>query len=32
MDHVPIPLRAILPSQYPSDAEILTSIERRFGQ
>jgi formylmethanofuran dehydrogenase subunit B len=32
MDHVPIPLRAILPSHYPSDAEILTSIERQFGR
>jgi formylmethanofuran dehydrogenase subunit B len=28
MDEVPIPLRAILPSQYPSDADVLGGIVR----
>jgi formylmethanofuran dehydrogenase subunit B len=27
MDGVPVPLRAIVPSRYPSDAEILAAIE-----
>lgn len=29
MDGVPIPLQAFLPSQYPSDEEVLAGIERR---
>jgi formylmethanofuran dehydrogenase subunit B len=31
MDGVPIPLRAFLPSGYPSDCEVLTMIEDRLG-
>jgi formylmethanofuran dehydrogenase subunit B len=31
MDEVPIPLRAVLPSDYPSDAEVLTRIERQVS-
>jgi formylmethanofuran dehydrogenase subunit B len=30
MDGIPIPLRAVLPSDYPSDAEILAEFERRL--
>jgi formylmethanofuran dehydrogenase subunit B len=30
MDGVPIPLRAVLPARYSSDAEILRQIERRL--
>jgi formylmethanofuran dehydrogenase subunit B len=30
MDGVPIPLRAVLPSDYPSDGEVLTMIEDKF--
>lgn len=30
MDGIPIPLRAVLPSDYPGDAEILGEIERRL--
>ena len=30
MDEVPIPLRAVLPASYPSDAEVLAAIERRL--
>jgi len=29
MDEVPIPLRAVLTSQYPSDAAVLQEITRR---
>jgi formylmethanofuran dehydrogenase subunit B len=31
MDGVPIPLRAFLPSVYPTDADVLQSIEMRVG-
>ena len=31
MDEVPIPLRAVLPSDYPSDAEVLDGILRRLA-
>jgi formylmethanofuran dehydrogenase subunit B len=31
MDEVPIPLRPILPAQYPSDAEVLRRIGQRLG-
>jgi formylmethanofuran dehydrogenase subunit B len=27
MDEVPIPLRAVLPAQYPSDAEVLSAVQ-----
>ncbi len=30
MDGIPIPLRAFLPSDYPSDCEVLTMIEDQF--
>jgi formylmethanofuran dehydrogenase subunit B len=30
MDSVPVPLRAVLPKYFPSDAEILAEIERRL--
>jgi formylmethanofuran dehydrogenase subunit B len=30
MDGVPIPLRAFLPSEYPSDAEVLRKIDGQF--
>ncbi len=30
MDEVPVPLRPILPSEYPSDAEVLDGIRRRL--
>ncbi len=30
MDEVPIPLRSFLPSEHPSDAEILADLERRI--
>jgi formylmethanofuran dehydrogenase subunit B len=30
MDEVPIPLRAVLPTNYPSDAEVLQEILKRF--
>ncbi len=29
MDGVPMPLRALLPSEYPSDDEVLNALERR---
>jgi formylmethanofuran dehydrogenase subunit B len=29
MDEIPVPLRAFLPSEYPSDDEVLTEIEKR---
>jgi formylmethanofuran dehydrogenase subunit B len=32
MDEVPIPLRAFLPSEYPSDAEVLAWIEERVSR
>jgi formylmethanofuran dehydrogenase subunit B len=32
MDGVPLPLRAVLPSSYPSDLEILRAIDRRVSQ
>ncbi len=28
MDEIPIPLRAVLPARYPSDAEVLTRLEQ----
>ncbi len=31
MDSVPIPLRAFLPTAYPTDEEVLTAIDRRLG-
>ena len=31
MDEIPIPLRAILPSQYPSDDEILKRLRKLIG-
>ena len=31
MDDVPIPLRAVLPTEYPSDAEVLDRIRRRIA-
>ncbi len=31
MDEVPIPLRAFLPREYPSDAEVLGALLRRTG-
>ncbi len=31
MDEVPVPLRAFLPSEYPSDADVLRWIEERVG-
>jgi formylmethanofuran dehydrogenase subunit B len=31
MDEVPIPLRELLPSDYPGDAEVLAAIEKRLG-
>lgn len=30
MDDVPIPLRAVLPPHYPSDADVLTAIEQAW--
>ncbi len=30
MDEVPIPLRQVLPSSYPSDAQVLEAIERQL--
>jgi formylmethanofuran dehydrogenase subunit B len=30
MDDIPIPLRAVLPSKYPTDAEVLAAIERQI--
>ena len=30
MDEVPIPLRPILPTHYPSDAEVLDRIRQRL--
>ena len=30
MDEVPIPLRAVLPAQYPSDIDVLEGIHRRL--
>jgi formylmethanofuran dehydrogenase subunit B len=30
MDSIPVPLRAALPSPYPSDAEVLKEIERKL--
>jgi len=32
MDGIPIPLRALLPSDYPSDCEVLTMIEDQFKE
>ncbi len=32
MDEVPIPLRAFLPTDYPSDAEVLNRLEEQFAQ
>lgn len=32
MDEVPLPLRAILPTQYPDDAELLTAISKIVAQ
>ena len=29
MDEIPIPLRGFLPSDYPSDDEVLREIEKR---
>jgi formylmethanofuran dehydrogenase subunit B len=31
MDEVPVPLRAVLPSDYPSDHDVLGRIEERVG-
>jgi formylmethanofuran dehydrogenase subunit B len=31
MDEVPVPLRVILPTDYPSDAEVLTELLKRVG-
>jgi formylmethanofuran dehydrogenase subunit B len=31
MDEVPVPLRVILPTDYPSDAEVLNELLRRVG-
>jgi formylmethanofuran dehydrogenase subunit B len=31
MDEVPIPLRVILPTDYPSDGEVLGELLRRVG-
>ena len=31
MDDVPIPLKAILPTNYASDAEVLTALAKRLG-
>ena len=28
MDEIPIPLRAVLPARYPSDADVLTRLEQ----
>ncbi len=30
MDEIPIPLRKILPSEYPSDDEVLVEIQKRL--
>ena len=30
MDEVPIPLRAVLPAQYPSDADVLAELQARL--
>jgi formylmethanofuran dehydrogenase subunit B len=32
MDGIPIPLRAFLPNDYPSDCEVLTTIEDQFKE
>jgi formylmethanofuran dehydrogenase subunit B len=32
MDDVPLPLRSVVPSNYPSDFEILSAIERRVRE
>jgi formylmethanofuran dehydrogenase subunit B len=32
MDEVPVPLRVILPTDYPSDAEVLTELLKRVGE
>jgi len=31
MDEVPVPLRVLLPTDYPSDADVLTELLRRVG-
>jgi hypothetical protein len=31
MDEVPIPLKALLPARYPSDAEVLEALCRRLA-
>jgi formylmethanofuran dehydrogenase subunit B len=31
MDEVPIPLRVLLPTDYPSDSEVLAELLRRIG-
>ena len=31
MDEVPVPLRVILPTDYPSDAEVLNELLKRVG-
>ena len=32
MDEIPIPLKAILPSDYPTDADVLTAIQRHVRE